>query len=269
MDFISKFEQEDRQKAELERSARQQAERKREDAAIQFVPVVARLRPLLEERVNDIAERLGIQLNLSIGELGITITAPKRGKCIYGSSPFPFSVVISPSAGGLVRVCAKDDQSMPGRPYEQMPDDMSYGDYYGSVVTVASTPSSIDELESGDLEHLLEWLVACSRSGSAPPPHLKSADRRQKEASIIQSDKEGRISNAGWCLGLAIVSTLFFPYIGPVLFIWGVSIRRKLVEAGEQEGRLKVAWAIGLGAWSSLVVAIQLVIVVLARSANH
>jgi hypothetical protein len=251
VDFVSKFEEENRQRAETEIRKTEQAARQRADAAAQFGPIVIRLRPILEQNIEDVEIRLGIQLRLHIGNDGITLAAPARSTS-FGSSALPYTVTISNCTNGLLRVRAEIDGRLPDRPYDLMPDNMTIGDYYGTVETVADVQESLEDLVSGDLELLLEWLVGCARGSALPTLLLRGTKRLEEERSRLESEKKRRASSAGWCVLLGILSTLFFPYAGPVALIWGISINSALKKAQQEEGMSRSRWAIFFGVCSSI-----------------
>lgn len=251
MDFVSKFEQENRQRAEAEIRKTEQAARQRADAAAQFGPVITRLRPILEQNVEDVAIRLGIELRLHIGAEAISIAAPTKS-ILFGSSPFPYSVSISNRSDGLLGVRAEIDGRLPDRPYDLMPDNMTFGDYYGTIETVADVQESLEDLTSGDLELLLEWLVGCARGSGVPVLRLKGTERLENEQRKLERKKRNRANSAGWCAAFGILSTFFFPYAGPVALVWAVSINFVLKKAHQEEGKYRSRWAIFFGVCGSI-----------------
>jgi hypothetical protein len=250
MEWKSKFEEEDRQRAEAEKRKREQDERAKDEEATRFKPYVSRLGPLLEQEVADVAQRLGIRLRLSADQRAITVAAPRRQGSIL-RSPFPYSISLFQSDGSSIRVRAIDDQQINRNP-DMMPDDMSSADYFGTENTVVDTRETMDDLMSGDLARLMEWLVGmCRSSGNAPAPQLRGGERAQAGLRRREQEKKGRSTSAGWCLALGILG-VFVPFVGPVALIWGIQILSARIKAGHSEGRTAAAWAIGLGALGSL-----------------
>lgn len=256
-DWISKFEDSDRQKAEVEKRRQEQDQRNRAEEAARFEPFASRLGPRLEQEAADVARRLGIRLKLSVDERKIILSAPRRHGSIL-RSPFPFYFSLSESDGHSVKVCAIDDQQINRNP-ELMPDDMTAADYFGTLKVIMSTRETLDDLESGDLARLMEWLVEiCRSAGDAPAPQLRGAEREQAWIHTQAEEKKRKSASAGWCLFLGILG-MFFILPGPFALIWGISIRRTLIRTGQSEGRTAVAWAIGLGVYTSCVLIIGVV----------
>jgi hypothetical protein len=251
MEWKSKFEEEDRRKAEAEKRRLERDERAKEEDAARFKPYVSRLGPLLEQEVADVAQRLGIRLKLLVDQRAITIAAP-RPQGSFLREQFPYSISLFQSDGPSIRVRAIDDQQINRNP-DMMPDDMSYADYFGTQNTVVDTRETMDDLMSGDLARLMEWLVGmCRSSGNAPAPQLRGSERAQAELRRLEQEKKSRSRSAGWCLGLSILG-VFVPFVGPVALIWGIQILSARIKAGHSEGRTAAAWAIGLGALGSLI----------------
>lgn len=181
MDFISKLEDENRKKVDAELTALANAEKARGDQEAQFRPYAEWLVPILRERIAEIELRLGLKIRIAEGPLLVSIEAPRPGGRFLGSSEYEYEVKFFPALDGNIQVRAIDDQRMPDRNPDLWPDDMSHGDYFGSVETIIDVTTTLNNLKSGDLDRLLEWLVRSARRENPEKPQLSSANQSQSK----------------------------------------------------------------------------------------
>jgi len=181
MDFISKLEDEDRKKVDPELAARVNAEKARGDQVAQFRPFAEWLVPILRERIAELERRLGLRMRITDSPLLISIEAPRLGGRFLGGSEYEYEVKFFPALDGKIQVRAIDDQRMPDRNPDLWPDDMSHGDYFGTVENVIDVTTTLNDLKSGDLDRLLEWLVRSARRENPEKLQLSSANQSQSK----------------------------------------------------------------------------------------
>ena len=252
MNWISKLEHEDKEKALAEKQSEEQAIQARQKEAARFQHVIFSLRPTLEKQIAAVARRLGVSLELAISDILLCVYAPKPADSIL-ESPFPFWFELSQYDGSslLVRAFCNHRIDRAGEP----PDDMTYAEYYGTEEEVVHAHTTLDYLLSGDLDNLMEWLVACHRhNGSVSAPNLRTISLKVTQ----QKKNRGLQIQAALAFVLAAVGLLtLLP--GLIACIWGLWIRHALKRTNQIEGRGVAGWAIGLGGLETTVLIILVI----------
>lgn len=263
VDWLAKFEDEDRRKTEAEKLAREETERKSLAEGSRFEPARTKLVPLLRDQTANVEQRLGIRLNLAISDRTIRVSAPRPRNSIL-SSPYPYWFQLSDGDATTVQLQVVDDQHInrAGEP----PDDMSYGDFYGTQVTLLNLRVDFDDLLSGDVESLMAWLVACYRKDEGIKQlELKCVQKNRNRADQTAQRKRNNSVAAGLLAFLGVVSIFFNP-LGVVALIGGIIVRLRLAQVGQFEGRKASAWAIGLGALTSAFLLFSIVTTMLRQN---
>lgn len=256
MNWIEKFEEEDKRKADAERRLKEDQERRSVDQMTRFEVARRRLSPVLADQVAQVQQRLGVCLNLADGQESIKVSAPRPPRSILGS-PYPHWFQVSDWDGDSIQLRVVDDQRInrAGEP----PEGMSYGDYYGTEMALVNVRAGIDDLLSGDIERLMAWLVACYRGEDGTKYlDLSCVQKQRNQRHAAAQEKSNNSLAAGVLAFLGIVS-LFFKPLGLVARIGGLFVRSRLAESGQEEGRKAAAWAIGLGAIASFLLALSIV----------
>ena len=167
MDWISKIEEKDRLLAQADLAA-QHAEREKMQAEIAAFQVAKnRILPQLETTVAEVQERLGIVLRLDLGEVVITVSAPKRkGSIRQASHPYRFEISEFNPLSSTVRLRVFVD----GRIYRNSrpPEGISKEEHYGCEKVRMDALFDLDQLTASGLQLLLEWLVRAHREGGTP-----------------------------------------------------------------------------------------------------
>jgi hypothetical protein len=256
MDWIASIEEKKRQEVEAEM---QKSERER--AGLQgrqkfFQPIIGALQPIIEDRVRQVATRLGIQLAAFVGTTEITVAAPMPMSAIKYQSKHPFWFQISGSKSSIrVRAVIDERIDRPGDP----PDDMTTAEFYGVEKEIIDVRTTTDELLAGDLDRLMEWLVASyDTNGCAAAPTLMAVVRETHEKHSREKASLGRSRAAVGSLIAGIVS-LWIPIIGLAAFLGGIFTFLELRRNAETTGRKAAIWAIYLGAFALLRAALLLI----------
>jgi hypothetical protein len=202
MDWLSKFEQADRQEAEARRLKIAQEEQARADEAARFRPVIAAVRPVLERQAAQVSERLGIRLILAVEDRAITMGTPKPvGSTLRAAHPFWFALSDADVNSVRVVAVAAGWRYRGGEP----PDDMSAADYYGTDRTAVGVRVALDDLMTGDLDRLVEWLVASHRTGGlGGTPKLRIVETREAERAAQTATRQ-RLTGTAWTIGCCLV----------------------------------------------------------------
>jgi hypothetical protein len=181
MDWLSKIEEERRQKAAAEQDANENRRRADEEVKASLAAVEARLRPTLDPLVDNIERRLSLRLGVRLTRTELTVTAPKQPK---SDLVHEHRIVFShPQGGTRVRVKAiRADQI--NRSTEYMPSDMKLAEWRGEDQVVIDGEVNVEDLLKGDLQLLTEWLVrtALSERVGVPAPKIKTIPSHQQKA---------------------------------------------------------------------------------------
>lgn len=261
MDWISRLEEEDNRKSAeaIEESSIYRKENQEQSA--QFQSLLKRIEPFLQERRTQIATRLKVPLTVTVGCSGLTMQIHRPSSGMHDAA-YSFGFTVSDYDGQSAKVVVEEKWIENREGEGERPDDMSAEDWFGYDRKIVNVRSPLDELLTGDLDVLLEWVVNSDRAGHhiGPPLKFRAYERQQSELKA-QANKINNwvLSSYGACvLGLA---TFFFPVLmcGPLVLILGILARIKLKQLKESDGLGASATAIGLGAFETLILVLWVI----------
>jgi hypothetical protein len=241
-DWIPKHEEEDRDRKVSEQREEELQEQIIRNSRTRFQTICQKILPFLIERVEQVKQRLNVPLQLGVGETELTVSLGKEGP----QPKYLFSVAHYWNSPLQLQVRENS--------YIRFQDG---GDWHLKSERLVDVSTEIDDLLSGDLDKLIQWLVA--RSGGRDGSEYLELEcvRRQRDREKAATRRLRNNSRLAALLVLVGILSLGLP-LGPIALFGGVAMKSRLKKIGQQDGQTACDWAIGLGALGSFALAIAL-----------